>query len=126
MAEVQMAIAGFVIALVSLAVSVSAGILFFLYLGRLQRAYLTQIALMIGRIGEIEESVARMGEGGYLILRMLMEKGIIDEDEMERAWRLYVEEPRQKAREFAELVRAWKERAEKEGFLVEAPNKTAH
>jgi len=121
-----MAIAGFVIAIVALASSITVAIVNFYQINRFQRAYLSQMTALVGRMGELEESVARIGEGGYLLLRMLMEKGLVDEDEMEIAWKAYVEEPRERAMEYDELLREWKERAEKDGVLVESSSKTSH
>jgi hypothetical protein len=121
-----MAIAGFVIALAALAISLGTTVGLIIQIQRIQRAYLAQVAMVLGRMNEIEESVSRIGEGGYLMLRMLMEKGVIDEEEMETAWRTYVEEPRERAREFAELVKEWKEKPEQDGVLVEDPPKTTH
>ncbi|MFA6033856.1 MAG: hypothetical protein WC889_13225 [Myxococcota bacterium] len=122
-----MATAALVLGIVSLAAAVaSASITLFFFL-RARRAYISQIAMMLGRMQEMEDTVMRLSEGGYIILRMMMEKGLIDEEEMEIAWRAWVQEPRERAREYAELLREWHERGESEAVLVDPPpTKTSH
>ena len=121
-----MAVAGFVIAIVAVCASVTAAILAGLYLTRLRRAYITQMAMVLARLEEIEGDVRQLGENGYVLARMLLEKGLVDEEELETAFKVFVEEARAQAREHAALLKEWKERAETDGVLVEELPKTAH
>ena len=121
-----MHVAGFVIAIVALCASVTAAILVAVYLGRLRRVYLTQTAMVLARLEELEGDVRQLGENGYILTRMLLDKGIVNEDEVAAAFTVFVEEARAQAREHAALLKEWKDRTDKDGILVEELPKTTH
>ena len=121
-----MAIAGFVLAIVAVVAAVAGAALGAWQLGRLRRASIAHTALVLARLEELEGDVRQLGENHYVIARMLLEKGIVDEDELEKAFTVFLDEARAQAREHAALLREWKERADTDGVLVEEPPKTAH
>ena len=114
------------ISIVAIVISLASLVISAVFLHRSRRAQIAQAALILSQVAKLEEAVERLGEGGYVILRMMMERGLIDEEEMDRAWRAYVEEPRERAREYAELLREWKERGENGSVLVDVQEKTRH
>lgn len=121
-----MAIAGFVLAIVAVCVAVAAAAIGAFYVGRVRRVSIAQTALILARLEELEADVRQVGENHYVIARTLLEKGIVDEDELEKAFTVFVEEARAQAREHAALLKEWRERADTDGVLVEETPKTAH
>jgi hypothetical protein len=114
-----MSSAALAISIVSLVISLSALAASLVFWRRARRERVAEVTLILSQVSRLEESLERMGEGGYVILRMLMERGLVDEEELTGAWRAYVEEPRERAREYAELLKEWKERGETGSVLVD-------